>query len=471
MQRGPRPALHLEELPPWHGWRYRSEASRIVRWIERYLPVTTGSRQGEKVKVAGFQKRILAELCDSLATFVSLPAANGKTTLLGAVALERICRGDDYAEVAVVATKQDQARLLVECAVRFVESTPELLELCAWQAQEATLTYRPTGSKLTAHPAKLGAVQGLNASLFVVDEIGFAEDEIVEALIARLGKRPDARLIGIGTPGFEPNMLERLRAAAHDDDLPAGVRFLEWAADPGAELGDRAQWLKANPAVGAGFLTESALEVQAALMPERSFRTYHLGQWIDGQAGWLPAGAWQASPLVMPPADGSEIVLAVEGTYRRTLAIVGAGMGGEIFLGWAAEAATDDEVRRALEAAAARWKILEISHPRRIRPQLFADLAAEGLPVREWDGSSDAEASSANAFYGAILEGRVAHDHDELISEHVGRLRVRWAVDGSLRLARPDDGTFADAALAARAAWWRAGALVDSGAGEEIRIF
>lgn len=458
--KGGLPPLRQLELPPWHGWPYSSESARAKRWIERYLVVPTGYGQAQPFRVAGFQKQILAALYDHLATFVSLPAANGKTTLLAAVALERLARGDDYAEIDIVATKQEQAGLLVEAAKRMVETCPQLVKLCRWHSRESMLEYRPTGSRLRAHPAKLSAVQGLNFSLAIVDEIGFAHDETVESLLARLGKRPDARLIGIGTPGFDPNILQRLRAASFDSELPPGVKYLEWAADPGAEPTDKRAWRQANPALRAGFLQPEALAVQAGLLSAREFQTYHLGLWTDQSAGWLPVGAWDACPYQEAPPAGAEVVLAVEGTFRRTCAVVGATLDGGVFFGWGAEAALDADLKRVLETAANQWEIREISHPKRIRPKLFAELAELGLPCQPWDSSPDNEATSANEFYRAIVGGEsgnyLAHDSHPLLADHMSRLRVRYGVDGSLRLARPDDGGFVDAAIAARAAWWRA---------------
>jgi len=460
---GAKPALREVELPPWIGWRSKSETARVVRWIESYLRLPTGAGAGSKVRIAKFQREIIRSIYDSLATFVSLPAANGKTTLLAAVALERICRGDDFVEVDVLATKEDQAGILVESAKRFVEACPELVPVVAFHAHEGILEYRPTGSRMRAHPAKLSAIQGLNFSLAIIDEVGFASDPIVESIIARLGKRPDSHAIGIGTPGFDGNVLQRIRSQDLDGELPAGVEFLEWTAASGVDVNDREAWRSANPALAAGFLREEALAVQAAMLSEREFRTYHLGQWIDGASGWLPAGAWESCPNVAPPPEGSEIGVGVDGTYRRTSAVVIATLSGEIAFGFAAEAATDDELRRVIEDAASRYRVVEVVHPRRVRPSLFADLADAGLRVEAWDSTPDVEATSANEFYRAIVEGRVAHDHDALLASAMDSLRVRLSVDGSIRLSRPDRGSV-DAALAARSAWWRARSLSEDSA-------
>lgn len=467
---GPKRRLRLVEMPPWVEWRTKSESARAIRWVERYLPVPVGYGAGELIRLGGFQKRIVKTLYDSLATFVSIPAANGKSTLMAALAVERLCRGDNYAEVDVLATKRDQAAIVVEAAKRFVELTPELAERCAWYANPGILEFRPTGSRLAAHPAKLSSLQGLNFSLALVDEIGFADDALVEALIARLAKRPDARLVGFGTPGFTPNILYRLRQEHIDGSLPSGVSFIEFAAPPGCELGDRRAWRTANPGVAAGFMREEALAVQAELLPERSFRTYHLGQWVEQTSGWLPAGAFDSCPVAPAPPDGAEIVVAVEGTYKRTLAIVGCTLDGEVFHMWAADIATDEQVERVLATACERWEVVEVTHPRRIRTRLFAELGRSGMPLRTWDATADNEASSANELYRAIIDGRFAHDHHPLLAAHVDAVAARVAVDGSIRLVRGDDGRPADAALAARAAWWRATQLGD-GSGDGLAIY
>ena len=468
---GAKRKLEVVEDPSWSRWRWRSEAARSRRFIESVLVVPTGAGAGDRFRLAGFERDIVEMVYGNLATFTSLPVGNGKTTLLGAIALERISRGDDYAEVDVIATKRGQAEEVVMAAMRMVESTPELAERCALYADAYELRYRPTGSRLRAQPARLRTLEGLNFNLGIIDEVGFADDDHIESLLARLGKRPDAHLLGIGTPGFEPNMLFRLREDSFDDALPPGVVYREWAAPAGCDLMDRRAWRLANPAMAAGFLNPEALELQAGLMPEWKFRVYHLGQWVERAVGWLPAGAWNALPMVPAPPDGAEIVVAVEGTYKRSLAVVAASLDGSVFMVWAADAATDEELRRVLEVVVDRWTVLEITHSHRIRTRLFSELKREGMPLVPWPSDADTQASSANEFHRAITESLVAHDHDELLADHIDALGVRWMVDGSLRLERPQDGRSADAGMAARAAWWRALKLSDADLSGALAIY
>ena len=378
------------------------------------------------------------------------------------IGLERIARGDDYAEVDVIATKLGQAQEVVLAAARMAEREPELASRCALYEDSTELRFRPTGSRLRAQSARLRSLEGLNFNLGIVYEVGFAGDDQIESLLARLGKRADAHLLGIGTPGFDPNMLWRIRRDAAEGDLPPGTTYVEYAADEGCAVDDRRAWRQANPALAAGFLAPAALELQAALMPEAKFRVYHLGQWIDQSEAWLPAGAWESCPYVAPPAPGSEVVLAVEGTYQRTVAVCGSGLDGSVFFGWSAERANDDELQRVLERACEQWQVLEIVHNRRIRTSLFRRLRDVGMPLVPAPTAIDVEASSANELYRAVIEQRLAHDHDEMLASHMQALRVRFLADGSLRLVRPDSGDQVDAGLAARNAWWRASELAEN---------
>jgi phage terminase large subunit-like protein len=462
---GPKRPLREVELPAWHGWHYTEEHERVIRWAESTLVQPVGIGQGEAMKIAAFQRKLLKTIYDSLATFISISAGNGKTTLMAAIALERICRGDDYVEVDVLATKEQQAQRLVEAAVRMIESSPQLsdgeAQLFDVYRQNSMLEYRPTGSKMRAHPARLSAVQGLNFNLALIDEISEVPPELVTTMLARIGKRPEQRVVGFGTPGFGPdNMLEELRKRHLAGDLPPGVSFVEFSADPGCDIYDEQQWRKANPAIEAGFLIPDSLAMKAAVMPEHEFRAYHLGQPVESSGPWLPFGAWDNCIDALPPQDGAPVVLALWGNYNRQVAIAGATLDGALFFGWQAEKPSDIEVEQAIYAASEQWEILELCHKPHIRFNLMARLADEGLPVVAWPSDTKNDAESTAALWQAIAEGELAHDHDPTLAEQVAMLTAKVDGKGNPRLVESEAGV--SAALAARAAWWRAKALAEN---------
>ena len=390
---------------------------------------------------------------------------------MAAVALERICRGGDYTEVDVLATNESQAARMIDTALHMIECSPVLIPLFNYYREKSMLEYRPTGSIMRAHPAKLSSIQGLNFDLALIDEISEVPPEIVTSMIARLGKRPGGRVIGFGTPGFgHENMLEELRKLKHSDELPKGVRFIEYAADPGCDIFDPKQWRKANPAIKAGFLDPESMPLKAAAMPEYEFRAYHLGQPVESSGPWLPFGAWENCISADPPPDGAPIVLALWGNYRRQVALVGASMDGALFFGWQAEKPSDEDVAQAIRAAADQWELVEMCHKPHIRLSLMARLDDEGLPVVCWPLDRATDVDSTAAFYQAIADSEVAHDHDDFMAEQVSRLTAKIDRQGNPRLVESSDPDVS-AALAARAAWWRARYLAENMPSEELVIY
>jgi hypothetical protein len=466
---GVKPPLRLLEMPRWHGWTSGEEWRRLVRWMESVLTLPVGQGAGELMRVPPFQRAQLKTICESIATFISIPAGNGKTTFMAALGLATMCSGADYVEVDVLATKEEQAERLVTIATRMVECSPQLHELFAFYARDSVLEYRPTGSTMRPHPAKLSAVQGLNGSLTLVDEVGDVPAELVSTMLARIGKRPDQHVVGFGTPGTSAheNMLEEIRRMSREDELPLGASFIEYAAEDGCAVNDPAQWAKANPAIEAGFLSADSLPLKMGIMSEHLFRAWHLGQPVAGSGPWLPFGAWDACPFAAAPADGAEVVLCLWGSYRRQAALVGCTLAGEVFFGWQAEKPSDGELEAAVLRAAEQWRLVELVHQPHIRLALLRGLEELGLPVVAWPADRATDVESTAALFKAIADQELAHDHDEWLGGQVARLTAKVDGQGMPRLVELSDDDVS-AALAARAAWWVARRIAEEPAGEML---
>jgi len=145
------------------------------------------------------------------------------------------------------------------------------------------------------------------------------------------------------------------------------------------------------------------------------------------------------------------------------MALVGCTLDGGIFLVWAAEQASDDEVSEVLARAFSQWNVVELAHYARIRPGIV-DIAREaGVAAYPWLGKVAEEVMSANEMYRAVVEQRIAHDHHPLISSQMASIELQLVPDG-IRLRRPvGDKRWIDAAMAARMAWWRAQSYEPSG--------
>jgi phage terminase large subunit-like protein len=163
------------------------------------------------------------------------------------------------------------------------------------------------------------------------------------------------------------------------------------------------------------------------------------------------------------------VILAIDGTYRRSTAIVLATVpDAEIIYGWSAEQANDEEVRAVIDEALATYNVVEIVHFPKVRRELLKHYEETAdADVVPWKGFLVEEVTSANEMHRAIVERRLAHDHHPTLMEHMSNVHARVTEDG-LRLSRPlEDGKWIDAAMAARMAWWRAMAYE----GDSVRLF
>ena len=197
-----------------------------------------------------FQGRIARALCSDVEeVVVLLPRGCGKTTLLAAYALWHLVETED-ARVNFTAATREQASIAFEHAVRFAHRLGD----DRLHATRRELHFRPQpGSRrftrfMRVRPGEAAALQGLDSTLAVVDELHTATDE--SAYVAMHGSLKVAgaklRIISTAAPSAD-SPLGRLRARALA--LPGAKRrgavveakgpdlhLLEWSCPEEAKL-------------------------------------------------------------------------------------------------------------------------------------------------------------------------------------------------------------------------------------------
>jgi phage terminase large subunit-like protein len=416
---------------------------------------------GSLIKLHQFQKdQLETMLADGVRVGgLQIPRGNAKSTLWAAVALWALCDDPDAPQVPLVGYnglsvqttlwRPIQRMVTLEhdlsSRVRVFKSSADRRALCAWN-----------GGELLPLPAHVDRLQGLNPTVALVDEAQTVDPEVWSALIQGAGKRATSLVLAIGTPApaGRDSALAGLRAQAL---AGANVAWLEHAAMAGCALDDHVEWARANPGIAAGLLRVDQLEAELKLVSEAEFRCYRLGQWVDAVvADWLPAGAWEAAQRLPAPADHTDVILALAGTWGASVSIVGCTMDGALFVAYTRDDVnvTDPDLADLFLKATEKWNVLEVVVAPRQRSQLLPVLEQMGLVVDVWPNSTDIEVTSATEWRRAIVEGRVPHDHHPVLAKHVSASVARSTSDGSLRLAEGDSPV--DAARAARMAWWRA---------------
>jgi phage terminase large subunit-like protein len=138
---------------------------------------------------------------------------------VAALGLYELMMGWEGATVVVAAVDERQAGIGGGIATRMVEPHPDLNSRI--QTFQNRILVPSRGASFVVLPASPAALEGLDYTLGIADEIGRINRETWEVLALARGKRERSTLIGIGTPGpTEDNVLASLRAysLAHPED-------------------------------------------------------------------------------------------------------------------------------------------------------------------------------------------------------------------------------------------------------------
>lgn len=429
MQAGPKGRIKVDPLV-FKGWP-KDRAKRRLKFIRNYVLTPKGKGALKPFRVRDWQKEIIegAFSAGVRSALVSLPRANGKTSLAAALAVAELFVGDASAEVVVVASDERQARICLNLAKRMIELNPVLSERTHIYADKIFVP--ETGSTMIALPADPAALHGWDASLLIVDELHVVSDAVWEAVTSASGKRPESLTLAISTPSTSSDcVMWRLVEHGRAGGDPSFF-FREYCAPDNCDVFDRSAWAEANPALG-DFLAADGLAAAARTLREPAFRQLRLGQWVKGADAWLPFGAWEALKVERVVAAGSRIVLAFDGSASGdSTALVAATVEDNPYIWPIAvwENPNDQqwrvprrEVADTVAAAFAKYDVVELAaDPWGWRSELeqWANLFGSKRVVEFNTAFAKRMAPATDRFYAAVVDKKISHNGDSVLSSHM----------------------------------------------------
>jgi phage terminase large subunit-like protein len=434
----------LDPTPgPWERWR-GSYHSRLIRFITTYCRSPEGAGFGKPLKLAPFQREQIEAMYapDVDAAVVSFPRGNGKSTLMAALGVAGLFLPHESGapKVPIIATTVGQAiRSVYGTAASMVAHEPELASRSIpYSGMGQTRVVVPrTGGELWPMANSEHGIQGLNPTLALADEIGFQPLSAWGGLVQAGGKRSRSLVLGMGTPGVDhENALYQVREQVHGGHLPR-FHFKEWVADPGCALDDREQWRKANPAIAAGFLRESALETDLGLMPAARFRIFRLGMWVEGVESWLGDDGdaiWRGAEDPFPLRENHPTWIGVDAAITRdTTAVVAVQVRDDGRLHAAArfwvpkrDEPTDiGDVMAHIRDLARLYKVGAVAYDPRFMDWPAKLLYDEGIPMVEVSQGVDRMTPIIGDLYSLIRDGGLSHDRDPMFAQHVVSAEAR----------------------------------------------
>lgn len=448
MRAGPKRAVDDSVLP----FRPRSNGSaRFAAFCAKFVTVPKGTGARRPLKLRPWQRELVASVLDAeIQPRVAgwcLPRGQGKSTLVAALGLYELMTGGEGATVIVAAVDERQAGIVFGLAARMVELNDELASRV--QVFKDRLVVPSRGASFTCLPASPAALEGLDYTLAIVDEIGRVLLETWEVIALAQGKRARSTLIGIGTPGpSEDNVLARLRAYSLEcpEDVSQVYREHSAAGFEDHPADCEHCWEMANPALD-DYLHRDALR---ALLPPKSteahFRRARLCQFVGPMENALiTADLWDNLGTGMAVPDGADVVLAVDASLRDDTTAITVGTVAKVphfdkaavwsnpgDESWRVDVlAVEDAIRRACK----RWRVREIAYDPYLFTRSAQILAAEGLPMVEFRQSPARQTAATNDLRNALVNEQLTHSGDQDLRRHVLAATV-LETDKGLRIAK-----------------------------------
>lgn len=470
-------------------------ALRELDLFARFCRDALTLEDGSPLVLQDFQREMLRDLFGGVReTLILIPKKNGKSTILGALALYHLCTTPD-AECVIAAASRDQAQIMLRQAQGFIRRSPSLqLRLLVKQRE---IIHRSHGGRVRVMASDVDTADGVIPTLALVDELHRHKSaDLYGVFRDGLGPR-DGQMVTISTAGDdEDSPLGRLRAGAYA--IPGMVRdgayryvrsdgfaMHEWALDPDQDRDDIGLVKQANPA---------PWQTPASLTERRNSPSMTAWQWARFACGVWGLGSIPAfdRELWDSLAKGGEtietgrlVTLGFDGSRRwdaTALVATDVESGHQVLVGaWERPVGAhddwevpEDEVDQVVAYAFETWDVWRLyGDPPYWETALdrWAGEYGSERVVRWWTNRLKATALAIAAWVGDWREGELSHDGDEVLARHVGNAVVHETRmrDGDrdlwvIRKDSPKSPRKIDAAMAACLSWEARGDAIRAGA-------
>lgn len=307
---------------------------------------------------------------------VTVPRQSGKTTLIGAMAVERCVIEDDHGIRYTAQTGKD-ARDRWNDLVKLVNDSPLRHIVKARRSQGSERLVFPNGSEYRVFAPTADALHGATPPTVVLDEAFAHTAAVGNALMGAIGPAQitliNRQLWIVSTEGTaESEFLAQWIAAGREG--ADRVALFDWGAgDDITDPYDREGWWTFHPALGIT-ITEDAIASEAARLPRSEFERAYLNRRTRTESHTISTNDWRqlAGPQI-PPSDVRQLVL--------TYAVMHDGTGSAVGAVWR-DAVGKPQAKLVRWAPGHSWVAAEVAdYAARWRPRLIA--APSNGPTRE----------------------------------------------------------------------------------------
>jgi phage terminase large subunit-like protein len=399
-----------------------------------------------------------------------IPTGSGKSPMVGVFANHALLNSAGAPQVLCAAASRTQAGIVHKHASAEAHTEGEwrplddYLEFPREREALGPIKCPSNSGVLRVLSADGGLQEGLNPTFVAIDELHVfttkKQVNLFTALLTKLHKRPESRMVIISTAGDDQQSLLKelidaiVRAGEMEvqrngckvivRDYEAKRLLINYAAPDLADHKDPKIWRACNP---ASWITDEELREAAAREPEAVFLRYHLNRWGKGEDAAIQPAAWDACKGAVELPPGTDIWVGVDiGEKRDTSAI-----------DLVAELEDGRLVVRAKVITAAQISGMETTlpqveaflrelrdgyHLRRVNfdkwqmRDLAARLASEGFPMVECPQNNVNMVPASQLTFDMISQQRLVHNGDPTLRAHVLGTGGEITATGGWRFAK-----------------------------------
>lgn len=408
-----------------------------------------------------FQREMLTDFfAGTRESLILVPKKNGKTTLLGALALFHLCTTPD-ADCVIAAASRKQAEKMLQQARGFIRRSPELSARIETKQRE--LEHRTLGGKVQVLASDVDTMDGWGGTLAFIDELHrHRREELYGLLRDGLGPRK-GQMVTISTAGDDADSpLGRLRRDAlalpglervgpHTTARKLGFVMHEWALDDSADFKDLDVVKEANP---ASWQSIAALRErrESPSMTEWQWRRFACGQWVAGEDSAISPQEWRACAVEPPDTSGVSWTVGIDiGLKWDTTALVPiCDVDGVLVVGRPdvlvpPRDGTSLDVEDIVAAFERMCEVYDVGLFV-IDPEAGGELIGQrierelGVPVAVHSQKASPMALAAQRFHEVIAARRIVHPDDTVLNAHVLAAARRPGPGEGWRLEKPRKG-------------------------------
>lgn len=313
---------HLSDLRRKDVWFDPHAGRKFFRFSERHLKHYKGPMRGQTLKLNPWQKFIFGciygwkridedgektDLWRFNIIYLEVPRKNGKTTMCAAgAAYDCIAIEETGAEVYVLATKEDQAKIMHNDIAAFIAKSDQLAGV--FEILKGKNTIFNADSDRTSFIKPLGAdsqrLDGLNPLSAYCDELHqWPKEDLWNVMEEAFGARDNWHMVAITTAGDNREgvcykkrdaLINILEGRTVNDNM-FGIIY---TVDEGQEENwtEEKTWLIANPNLGMGkqlqYMRDRSNAAQNQPSSVNPFKNKQLNIWTDVAEAWLSYRLW-----------------------------------------------------------------------------------------------------------------------------------------------------------------------------------